>query len=26
MHPELTRWFGNEHETLIGATTQVLEL
>jgi len=26
MRPELDRWFGNEHSSLIGTTTQVLEL
>jgi len=26
MRPELTRWFANEHESLMGTTTQVLEL
>lgn len=26
MRPELDRWFSNEHSTLIGTTTQVLEL
>ena len=26
MGPELRRWFNNEHATLLGTTTQVLEL
>jgi hypothetical protein len=26
MRPELTEWFGNEHKSLLGKTTQVLEL
>jgi len=26
MRPELTQWFGNQHESLLGLTTQVLEL
>lgn len=26
MKPELTQWFGNEKQTLLGTTTQVLEL